>query len=159
MEEKKKVFIRGHKGREQEVIDILAGLGANAPKYEFGKSDDFIYFIHHNNEIGVALVDSEVGAIIMDNYKEVELPPSLSWEEGDILTSDKYWGCYAVFKSYINDETFAANFLIFDEEMRFGLITLSTASYRLANEKEKEVFHRQYSRLWSNLKAANTVLK
>jgi len=159
MEEKKKVFIKGREGREQEVIDILAELGANAPKSELADSDGYLYFINHYNEIGVALINSEVGAIIMDNYKEIELPPSLSWKEGDILTTDKYWGCYAVFKSYINDETFAANFLIFDEEMRFGLITLSTASYRLANEKEKEVFHRQYSRLWSNLKAANTVLK
>lgn len=43
MEEKKKVFIRGRKGREQEVIDILTELGANAPKYELGKGDDYLY--------------------------------------------------------------------------------------------------------------------
>lgn len=43
MEEKKKVFIRGRKGREKEVVDILTGLGANAPKYEYGNSDDYLY--------------------------------------------------------------------------------------------------------------------
>ena len=97
---------------------------------------------------------------MFNSSEEIELPQRHQpWKKGDILISDKYGTCYAVFKSFINDETFVANFLIFDEEMRFGLITLSTASYRLANEKEKEVFLGQYSRLWSNLKAANTVVK
>ena len=161
MEEKKKVFIRGRKGREQEVIDILTGLGANVPKFEFGKSDDCLYFINHYNEIGVALINSEVGAIIMDNYKEIELPQR-PWEDGDILAFDfgsgPYCiGVYAVFKKYTEDDTFESYILVNDDDVRLG-ISCPTGAYRLANEVEKEDFRRRYSFMKSHLEAAITVL-
>lgn len=159
MEEKKKVYVRGRKGREKEVIDILTGLGANAPKYEYGNSDDYLYFINHNNEIGVALINSEVGAIIMDNYKEVELPPMPSWEDGDILTFDftDCSGVYAVFKKYTENDTFESYILINKDDMRLG-VSCPTGAYRLANEVEKEDFRRRYSFMKSNLEAATAVL-
>lgn len=153
MEEKKKVFIRGRKGREKEVVDILTGLGANAPKCEYGDSDDYLYFINHNNEIGVALIGSEVGAIVMDNYKEIELPPMPSWEDGDILASNQIRSAlclnqrrsaYAVFKKYTGNTTFDSYIFIQGEEMYFGL-TFPTAEFHLANEKEKEDFSRTYN--------------
>lgn len=162
MEEKKKVFIRGRKGREQEVIDILTELGANAPKYELADSDDYLYFINHDNEIGVALINSEVGAIIMDNYKEIELRPQKAWEDGDILAFDfdsgPYCiGVYAVFKKYTEDDTFESYILVNDDDVRLG-ISCPTGAYRLANEVEKEDFRRRYSFLKSHLEAAITVL-
>ena len=162
MEEKKKVFVRGRKGREKEVVDILTGLGANAPKYEFAKRDGYIYFISHNNEIGVALVDSEVGAIIMDNYKEVELSPMPSWEDGDILAFNHDGGfyrsgVYAVFKKYTENDIFESYILVNDDDMRLG-ISCPTGAYHLANEVEKEDFRRRYSFMMSHLKAATAVL-
>ena len=160
MEENKKVFIRGRKGREKEVVDILTGLGANAPKYEYGDSDDFIYFINHRNEIGIALIDSEDGAIIMDNYKEIELPPMPSWEDGDLLAFDfnNCSGVYAVFKKYTGNDTFESYILVSDDDMRLG-ISCPTGAYRLANEVEKEDFRRRYSFVMSDLKAAIAVLE
>lgn len=158
MEEKKKVYVRGRKGREKEVIDILIGLGANAPKYEFGDGDGLIYFINHRNEIGIALIDSEVGAIIMDNYKEIELPPMPSWEDGDLLAFDfNSESCYAVFKKYTGNDTFESYILVSDDDMRLG-ISCPTGAYRLANEVEKEDFRRRYSFMMSHLEAANAVL-
>lgn len=157
MEEKKKVFIRGRKGREQEVIDILTGLGANVPKFEFGKSDDYLYFIHHNNEIGVALINSEVGAIIMDNYKEIELPQH-PWEDGDILVYNSNPFLYAVFAKYRNDHTFETFFVLCQKEVFFNTVA-NIEDYHLTNEKEKEGFYRWYDYMKSYLNAANTVLK
>ena len=138
MEEKKKVYVRGHKGREREIVDILIGLGANAPKFEYGDSDDYLYFIHHNNEIGVALINSEVGAIIMDNYKEIELPPMPSWEDGDLLAFDfNSESCYAVFKKYTGNDTFEAYFILEDKTAHFDE-TAYVEDYHLADTREIE---------------------
>lgn len=160
MEEKKKVFIRGCKGREEEVIDILTGLGANAPKYEYGNSDDYLYFINHNNEIGVAVINSEVGTIIMDNYKEIELPP-MPWKDGDILAFDftDCRGVYAVFKKYTGKgDTFESYILVNDDDMRLG-VSCPTGAYRLANEAEKKDFRRRYNFMMSHLEAASDILR
>ena len=157
MEEKKKVFIRGRKGREQEVIDILAGLGANASKYELADSDDYLYFINHDNEIGVALINSEVGAIIMDNYKEIELPQR-PWKDGDILVYNSNPFLYAVFAKYRNDHTFETFFVLCQKEVFFNTVA-NIEDYHLTNEKEKEGFYRWYDYMKSYLNAANTVLK
>ena len=161
MEENKKVFIRGRKGREQEVIDILAGLGANAPKHELADSDGYLYFINHYNEIGVALINSEVGAIIMDNYKEIELPQR-PWKDGDILAFDigdgvHCSGVYAVFKKYTENDTFESYILVNGDDVRLG-ISCPTGAYHLANEVEKEDFRRRCSFVMSDLKAAIAVL-
>lgn len=145
MEEKKKVYVRGRKGREKEVVDILTGLGANAPKYEYGNSDDYLYFINHNNEIGVALIGSEVGAIIMDNYKEVELPP-LPWKDGDILVCNRYPNCYAVFKKYIDNNTFEAYFIYDNKNVYFDATAFAEA-YRLASAKNIEGLPRLFRSL------------
>lgn len=134
MEENKKVFIRGRKGREQEVIDILTGLGANAPKYEYADSDDYLYFINHDNEIGVALINSEVGDIIMDNYKEITLTRR-RWKDGDALVNNKFSGCYAVFKNYNNDGTFEAYFSLDQKTANFDTAAF-VEGYHLASEEE-----------------------
>ena len=158
MEEKKKVYIRGHKGREQDVVDILVGLGANAPKHEFGDSDDYLYFINHNNEIGVALINSEVGAIIMDNYKEVELRPQKAWKDGDILVYNSNPFLYAVFGKYRNEHAFETFFLLCKKEVFFNTVA-NIENYHLASEKEKEGFYRWYNYMMSHVKSVNDILR
>lgn len=156
MEEKQKVYIRGCKGRGSEVIDTLTRLGATET-IDGCNNDDRIYFINHHNKITCALIDSEVGNIIMDNYKEIELPQR-QWEDGDILIDDSDPKSYAVFKKYGTGLIFRAYFVLIDKTAYFDTLA-NVRHYHLANEEEKKVFHMQYSRLWSNMKAANTVLK
>ena len=132
MEEKKKVFIRGCNGRWNEIKDILTGLGAT--QAECSCDDNFIYFINHHNKITCALIDSEVGAIIMDNYREIELPRR-QWEDGDILVCSRYPNCYAVFKKYIDNNTFDAYF-IYDNKNVYFDATAFSEGYRLASAKE-----------------------
>ena len=155
MEEDKKVFIRGCKGREDEISDILTGLRATS--YASCDNDQYLYFINHNNGIGAALIDSEVGDIIMDNYKEIELPRR-QWKEGDILAFDKYRGSYAVFKKYADNNLFESYILLYEEEIRVGL-TFPITSYHLANEDEKDDFYRRYNYMMSHMKAANDILR
>ena len=73
MEEKKKVWIRGRKGSGNEIKKILKGLGAKVYGLDCNE-DDCIYFIDHENGIGVTFSDSETAQIIMDYYREIELP-------------------------------------------------------------------------------------
>ena len=138
MDEKKKVFIRGCKGRGSEVKDILTGLGAKVPKYEFGINDDCIYFIDHDNKISAALADSEIGAIIMDNYKEIELTP-LPWKDGDILIDNGYPKDYAVFRKYNNDDTFEAYFILISKTAYFNTSALAETFHRATTEELKTV--------------------
>ena len=135
MEEKKKVWIRGCKCRWNEIKDILTGLGATATHESFS-DDNFIYFINHNNKISIALVSSEVGAIIIDNYKEIQLPQK-QWKDGDVLICDKWPGQCAVFKKYREDDVFEA-YLIFDDDGISFNATAPVELYRLPNEKELE---------------------
>ena len=156
MEENKKVFIRGHKGREKDVVDILTGLGANAPKYEYGNGDDYLYFINHNNEIGVALINSEVGAIIMDNYKEIELPPR-PWEDGDTLIDNGYPKDYAVFRKYNNDDTFEAYFVLAGKTADFDA-TAYVEDYHCATTEELKAVPRLFTFLMGALNEAGLCL-
>ena len=136
MEEKKKVWIRGRKGRESENKGILTGLGAKAAEV-ICEDGDCIYFINHDNEIDcVPGFSTELGQIIMDNYREVELPAE-QWKDGDVLICDKWPGQCAVFKKYLEDGAFET-YLIFDDD---GISLNATAPmelYRLPNEKELE---------------------
>lgn len=134
MEEKKKVYIRGRKGRGQEAIDFLTGLGATATDLRCD-SDALIYFINHDNEIDCTNVCTEKALIIMDNYKEIELPQQ--WEDGDILIHNNYPHCYAVFKKRKDYDTFEAYFVLDNKNAYFDA-TVSSGHYRLANAKEIE---------------------
>lgn len=156
MEENKKVFIRGCKGRGSEVKDFLTGLGAKVPKYEFGINDGCIYFIDHDNKISTALADSEIGAIIMDNYKEIELPP-LPWKDGDILVDSNYPGNYSVFKKYNNYGTFEAYFFLEGKTALFDN-TAYVEGYHLASEKEMKNLPPLFSLLMGALNNAGLCL-
>lgn len=140
MKEKQKIFIRGNKYRRNEIKDILTGLGATT-EYLSCDNDHFIYFITHENEISIALIGSEVARIIMDNYKEIELPPQ--WHDGDILISKDEPLAFAVF-DYFSDEypdRFCQYFHTDSNGKAIsGCLPMSSSDYRLATPEEAKRF-------------------
>ena len=135
MEEKKKVFIRGRKGCGKEIVKVLKGLGA---KKAVGSCNDvnYVYFISHDDEIYCAPIDSEMAAIVMDNYKEIKLPGQ-EWKDGDVLICDKWPGQCAVFKKYREEGVFETYLTVDDGGISFNA-TAPVELYRLPNEKELE---------------------
>ena len=153
MEEKKKVFIRGRKGCGKEIVKILEGLGAEAKGINCNEGD-CVYFINHNNEIdSVPGFCTELAQVIMDNYREIELPAE-QWKDGDVLAFNKYPGCYAVFKRFCEDHCFEAYFLIDHNAVRSEIhfnITASVEPYHLANAKERRDAFRACTSMLRNL--------
>lgn len=141
MEEKKKVYVRGRKGRGSEIHGILTGLGATDAHGMRCENEDAIYFINHKNKISCADTISEVALIIMDNYKEIELPQRQQpWKDGDILVNDRYTHyCYAVFKKYKDNDTFEAYFFLDGKTALFNN-TAYVGGYHLASEEEIKNF-------------------
>lgn len=156
MEEKKKVFIRGCKDRGDEIKDILTGLGAHPVTDVSCNDDHFIYFINYKNEIGVARIGSEVARIIMDKYKEIELPQQ-QWKDGDILVCNRYPNCYAVFKKYDVNDTFDAYF-IFDNKNVNSDATAFAEAYHRATAEEIENLPRLIDFLMGYLNEAGLCL-
>ena len=136
MEEKKKVWIRGRKGRGSEIKKILKGLGAKVYGLDCNE-DDCIYFIDHENGIDLTFSDSETAQIIMDNYREIELPRQ-EWKDGDVLICDKWPGQCAVFKKDREDGAFET-YLTFDDDGISFNATAPVELYHLASGKEFEV--------------------
>ena len=141
MEEKKKVFIRGNKYRGDEIRNILTGLGATT-EYVSCDNDDYIYFITHENEISIAVIGSEVARIIMDNYKEIELPQQpwkewKEWKDGDILIDDYEPKRYAVFKEHGKGLAFRAYFVLLDKTAYFDT-PANVRHFHLASKEEIE---------------------
>ena len=134
MEENKKVFIRSCIGRGSEVINTLKELGATKVIEVSGEAKDTIYFIDHDNHITCALVDSEIGRIIMDTYKEIEIPQQQQWKEGDILVYNSNPFLYAVFGKYRNEHTFETFFLFCQKEVFFNTVA-NIEDYHLTSEK------------------------
>ena len=132
MKDSQKIYIRGNKDRSDEIRGILARLGAT--NYVSCDNDKCIYFINHENKISTTLIDSEVGQIIMDNYKEIKLPQQ-QWKNGDILINNN--NDYALFKKYKDNDYFEAYFLLDKKQIIFDM-TLSIGSYRRINEEERE---------------------
>ena len=135
MEEKQKVFIRGRKSRGDEIKDILTGLGGK----DIGEScddDECIYYISHDNQIAGSFVDFELAQVIMDNYKEIELPP-FPWKEGDILIENNNPNRRAVFKRYRNNLTFEAFFILYQKSAHYDTLA-HVEDYHRANKEEIE---------------------
>ena len=137
MEEKKKVWIRGRKGRGSEIKGILTGLGAGDAAEVICEDGDCIYFINHDNEIDCVPGSFELAQIVMDNYREVELPAE-QWKDGDVLICDKWPGQCAVFKKYLEDGVFET-YLTFDDGGISFNATAPVDLYHLASGKELEV--------------------
>ena len=74
MEKKFKVYIKGVQGRGNEVIKALTDLGAEKQCFHGSGDPEYLFFINHNHGISCAIIDSEFGQIIMDNYREILLP-------------------------------------------------------------------------------------
>ena len=89
MKDEQKKFIRGVNGRGGEVRQALINLGGKVlhdnDYYDYGAPDS-LFFINHNGEIRYAAETSEIGKIIMDNYREIKLPEQ--WKDGDILVDN-----------------------------------------------------------------------
>lgn len=137
MEEKKKVWIRGRKGRGSEIKGILTGLGAGDAVEVICEDGDCIYFINHDNEIDcVPGFSTELGQIIMDNYREVELPAE-QWKDGDILVrADRNGKEFVVFERF-DDDDFFYHYPLFKGE---GVGPLLVVNYRKALSKEVQMF-------------------
>lgn len=136
MEEKKKVWIRGRKGCGKEIVRILEELGAEADDVSCD-AESYVYFISHDNKIWSSPLCYEMARLVMDNYKEIDLPRH-EWKDGDVLVCDKWPGQYAVFKKYREDGVFET-YLTVDE----GGVSLNATApvelYHLASGKEFEV--------------------
>ena len=82
----KKVFIRGNKERGSEVIKMLKALGGVNSLCLTGTDDNILYYINTYNNIDHALLESKVGILIQECFKELHLPepnkelPN-TWEE------------------------------------------------------------------------------
>lgn len=89
MKDKWKVFIYGVNDRGKEVRQTLINLGGKVlhdnDYYDYGAPDN-LFFINHDGEIRYATETSEIGKIIMDNYREIKLPEL--WKDGDILVDN-----------------------------------------------------------------------
>ena len=156
MKDKQKIYIRGNKGRGDEVKDILTGLGAHVVTDISCNDDRFIYFINHDSEISVALVGSEVARIIMDNYKEIKLP-LLPWNDRDVLVNNNCPDCYAAFKKYNDDGTFEAYFALYNKTAYFDA-TASVDSFHPASREELEDIPRLFFFLMCNLNEVSLCL-
>lgn len=155
MEEKQKVFIRGRKGRGSEIAGILTGLGAKPAEVSCIDSNR-IYFITHDNQISVAFIGSELGQIIMDNYKEVELPQQ-QWKDRDILISNNFPDDYAMFKKYNGDDIFDTYFILANKTVYLDANTY-VKSYHLASAEEREkVFKACYAMAFKFLAVGKNV--
>ena len=119
----------------RQIKKILKGLGAKVYGLDCNE-DDCIYFIDHENGIDVTLSDSETAQIIMDNYREIELPRH-EWKDGDVLICDKWPGQCAVFKKYLEDGVFET-YLTFDDDGISFNATAPVELYHLASGKELE---------------------
>ncbi len=157
MEEKKKVFIRGRKGRGDEIKGILEGLGAEANGLNCNEGD-CVYFINHDNEIDcVPGFSTELAQVIMDNYREIKLPEQ-EWKDGDVLICDKWPGQCALFKKYREDGVFET-YLTVDE----GGISLNATApvelYHLASGKELEVAAKMFYTVASKICEVSKILE
>lgn len=137
MKDEQKVFIRGVKGRGDEVLKMLEERGGKNPGGG-GNKPTCIYFIWHNGMISSASIESEIAKIIMDNYTELHLPEK--WKDGTVLFSP-WHRSFAVCKE--NEDTLWGDVMVHlslsDNEIRYNCRILKR-DYRIANEQERKIF-------------------
>ena len=144
MEEKQRVFIRGVEGRGKEVIKMLEDLGGKNYLLD-GNDPEFIFFISHNGEISLMLPGSELGKIIMDNYRQLHLPDQ--WKDGDVLSNVEFDDCFAVCKckSLCNTSYNAYHCYMYADfgcgEIDADGCNILHSAYRLATPSEVDRFH------------------
>lgn len=95
-----KVYIKGVQNRGNEVIKALEERGGVDCKLD-GEDSKYLYYINHNGSISLALIDSELGKIIIDNYNEIKLLDK--WKKGDILVNDNNANEFYVFNTFVKN--------------------------------------------------------
>lgn len=141
MEERFKVYIKGVQGRGNEVIKALTDLGAEKQSFHGSGDPEYLFFINHNHGISCAIIDSEFGKIIMDNYREILLPEQ--WRDGDILAG-RGGNLFAVFSHKDKDFSFVAYMQASKDgvqEYADGVVCFRE-DYRLATDDEIVKFYR-----------------
>lgn len=83
--------------------------------------------------------------------------PRLQWKDGDILVCNRYPNCYAVFKKYIDNNTFDAYF-IYDNKNAYFDATAFSEAYCLASAKDIEGLPRLFCYLMKYLNDADLCL-
>lgn len=78
MEQKQKVWIRGNKTRNEEVIAKLVELGGIDTHFITGSAPNRIYFIDEKNRIDSIKDSSRVAKIMTEEYQEIKLDDSPS---------------------------------------------------------------------------------
>lgn len=139
MTDEQRVFVRGVKGRGDEVLKMLENRGGEN-YYLDGADPEYLYFINHKGSISLTLLDSEFGKIIMDNYRELHLPEQ-KWKEGDVLFSE-IDNEFAVFEDECKIDS--DKFLSYLATCYGGYLTyqaISRRDFRLATKPEVAQFH------------------
>lgn len=140
MKNKQKVWIRGIKGRGEEVLNALKALGGKLVRNTLlsGGDDDYIYIIDHEGFIAAAYIKGEIAKIIMECYREIKL--SDHWKDGTVLfrplhrtfavcteKEDTQWG------------DVLAHFVLDENELEYNC-SIRKSDYRIANKKERKIF-------------------
>ena len=139
MEDRQRVFVRGVKGRGDEVLKMLENRGGEN-YYLDGADPEYLYFINHKGSISLALLDSEFGKIIMDNYTELSLPEN--WKDGDVLV-DRHDSQIMVLYEFVSDKEAD----LFNAHIRLNgdMIILHSLEvrkrFRIATDQEIERFY------------------
>lgn len=140
MEERFKVYIKGVQGRGNEVIKAFTDLGAENPNLKNAGNPEYLFFITHKHCVSCAIIGSEIGEIIMDNYREIKLPEQ--WRDGDLLVG-RGGNLFAVFSHKDKDFSFVAYMQASEDgvqEYPNGVICFRE-DYRLATDEEAKRFH------------------
>lgn len=139
MEDRQRVFVRGVKGRGDEVLKMLENRGGEN-YYLDGADPEYLYFINHKGSISLTLLDSEFGKIIMDNYTELSLPEN--WKDGDVLV-DRHDSQIMVLYEFVSDKEAD----LFNAHIRLNgdMIILHSLEvrkrFRIATDQEIERFY------------------
>lgn len=142
MKEEWKVYIKGVQGRGEEVKQALINLGGYVVRNYNYTVSYCLYYINHNGEIRCAEKTTEIGKIIMDNYKEINLPEK--WKDGDLLVCHMLSGNrYAVYSD--DSELMKCNTIITYTDVdnhTYGVNGLfDKEDFTLASDEEHKEFH------------------
>lgn len=142
MREDWKVYIKGVQGRGEEVKQALINLGGYVVRdYNYTVSD-CLYYINHNEEIRRTKKTTEIGKIIMDNYKEIKL--SGQWSDGDILVRKDNNNLFCVYQKPVdNGKGFLCHVYV-TKDVLFTGVTVPTDpadNYRKATDAEESTFY------------------
>lgn len=144
MKNKQKVWIRGVKGRGEEVLNALKKLGGKLrlkPGFSItgsGNDPNYIYTMTHEGVICAIIANNDFGKIIMDCLREIKLPEL--WKDGTVLFSPLH-RTFAVCTEKEDTQwgDVLTHFVLFDNEIEYNCC-IRKRDYRIANKKERKIF-------------------